>query len=851
MRARKISLGARGLAIACVAFVAASGVAVADVKDDLEAGDRYYEDKEFKKSAAAFDAAIRSAPTQVPPEAYGKRAGIFIIQGDYKAGLEFVRKVAKAAHPDAPDILGQEALLLWATGDKGGAIAVAEKAVAGKPSLFLSQSLIGRHYFNRDPGKTITAYEAYLGSRSSDLEKDDTLPRIHLGFSYLARGRTALREGKSANATSDYQKAISQFELVNRKHGRDKYAQPNADIGLCAAYTGLSQFDKGIAVCERLQGNPKNVDSNGSVYFNLGSAYLAKKLPTKARQAAGEYLKKRKNEPRGHILIGDSYFQEKEWAEALRAYLEAEKLLRGGGGAAELSVKLGKTYRRMPSTGPTNTNLTLAIEKLEAGMKASPNSFELATELGNAYLAAKKDDDALKTADRLIATKEFGTQSQDVASDLYQISAKANFNKAKLVVARQRFEAAAALRPRDVQVKRMLVETINGQAWNALTKDKDARAAVGFLDDAVKVDPGSPRTALNMAVLAIDKGDCDAGLRHLGKIKEARGYKMLYERLAGRASLCSKKPDPAAAAAHFAAADEEATKNNDNLMKAAIYTEWAPLLLATNLDDAVEKLDVAVRFAATTPEVLGAAKRNLAVALFRRGWRNIKAGKDADAVADLERATREPALLKGTEPLAFEFSYALALLEKGSTDDASKIFKSLAAKGNQSSYLKPPYSKVGTQFFGAYSDYRTNNPTQRAKAAATFTSLLGSATGAFGTKVKELIASSHEYVAYDHWKNGRGGPAAKSLDNAEKYAADDVKRRLTNNRAVLALNAGKVSALEGLRGQPPESLVNLGILYEQAGKPKEAYDAWRGASGKVQAKDLQKWIDAKKRIYGF
>jgi hypothetical protein len=312
-----------------------------------------------------------------------------------------------------------------------------------------------------------------------------------------------------------------------------------------------------------------------------------------------------------------------------------------------------------------------------------------------------------------------------------------------------------------------------------------------------------------------------------------------------------KKADPGKANDFFAAADEEATKNNDNLMKAAIYTEWAPLLMSKNLDDAVEKLDIAVRFSATDPKVGPAAKRNLAVALFRRGWRNIKAGKDADAVADLERATREPSLLKGTEVLAFEFSYALALLERGNTDEAGKAFKQLAAKGNQSAYLKAPYDKVGTQFFGAYSDYRSNNAPQRQRAATEFTSILGKATGAFGNKVRELIASSHEYVAHDHWRNGRNGPAGKALDAAEKFAPDDMKRRIINNRAVLSLSASKESALKGLNGSPPEALVNLGIIYEQQNKPKEAYDAWRAASGKAQAKDLQKWIDAKKRIYGF
>jgi lipopolysaccharide biosynthesis regulator YciM len=822
----------------------------ADVTDDLRDGDRYFEENEWKKAAAAYDAAIRSAPGQVAPEAYGKRVAIFIIQKDYRGGLEFVRKVAKAAHPDAPEVLEQEALLLWATNDKPGAVAVAEKAVAKKPSLFSNQSLICEFHAGKDTPKTIAACEAYLSSRPSERESRDVLPRLRLGNAYLDRGRRALRVGKPVDANADYGRAASQFETVARKLSKEAYAQPNADIGLCAAYTGQSKFDQAIAVCERLHSNPKHVDSNASVHYNLGAAYLAKKLPQRARTAANDYLRVRKNEPRGHILIGDAYFQEKEWAQALNAYLQAEKMLRGSGNA-DLSVKLGKTYRRMPAAGSGNTNLTLAIEKLEAGAKAQPGDLDLGIELGGAYLAARKDDRALATADRLIASKEFASAPADKAADLYLVSGKAQYNQGKLVVARQRFEAAVQLKPKDVQVRRGLVETINAQAWNAY-QNKDARGAASFLAEAGRVDERSPMTALNLGVLALDKGDCDAAVAHLERLSGQRGYTMIYERLAGRAQLCAKRPNKARAAEHFARADEEAAKNQANLMKAEIYTEWAPLLLDSKLDEAVEKLDIAVRFAAQTPEVVTAAKRNLAVALFRRGWRNIKAGKDADAVADLERATREPALLKGTEPSAFEFSYALALLEKGDNAEAGKIFKALAAKGNQGAYLRSPYNTVGSQFFGAYTDYRTNNATSRQKAATDFTKISGGATGAFAAKVRDLIASSWEYVAYDHWRGGRTGPASKALENAERYANDDIKRRISNNRAALDLDRGKIGMLDGLRGSPPEALVNLGIVYDQAGRPKDAYDAWRQAASKgVQAKDLQKWIDAKKRIYGY
>jgi len=72
------------------------------------------------------------------------------------------------------------------------------------------------------------------------------------------------------------------------------------------------------------------------------------------------------------------------------------------------------------------------------------------------------------------------------------------------------------------------------------------------------------------------------------------------------------------------------------------------------------------------------------------------------------------------------------------------------------------------------------------------------------------------------------------------------------DRAALSLGKNDMAALEALGGNPPEVLVNLGILYDQAGRPKDAYEAWSKAKARgVQTRDLQKWIDAKKRIYGF
>ncbi|HSN29394.1 MAG TPA: tetratricopeptide repeat protein, partial [Kofleriaceae bacterium] len=254
-------------------FVASS--AYAAVEDDLRDGDKYFEDGDWKRAATAYDRAISKAPSQVSPVAYGKRAAIYIILKDYKGGLDFISQ-AKTRYPNAPEIMEQEALILWETGKRDEAIRVAEKVVAAKPAAFSNQQLIGEFYATRDPVKTVAAYEAYLQYRPSDLEGKDVLPRIQLGFAYLANARSVLGDGDEARANALYKKAADQFEYVERKLGKKPNAMTNAENGLCAAYSGLGQWDRAINTCEREIGDPRRIDASGSVWYNLATAYLAR-----------------------------------------------------------------------------------------------------------------------------------------------------------------------------------------------------------------------------------------------------------------------------------------------------------------------------------------------------------------------------------------------------------------------------------------------------------------------------------------------------------------------------------------------------------------------------------------------
>lgn len=827
--------------------------AVAAVEDDLRDGDKYFEQGDWHKAAAAYDRAIAKAPGQVAAEAYGKRAAVFIILKDYKGGLDFIA-TAKTRYPKAPEIGEQEALILWEIDRKEEAIKVAEEVVAAKPATFTNQKLIGEYYAQRDPAKTVDAYEKYLANRPAELESGDVLPRIRLGFAYLSTARLAIADADDVKAQKQYNKAVEEFEIVQRKFGKKPNAEVNADNGLCAALTGVGRFDQAVTTCERVTANPQRVDTAGSSWYNLATAYLARKQTQKARSAGGEFVKLRKNDARGYILLGDTYFADRDWPNALEQYQRAEKLVKPNQAhdSIDLSIKMGKTYRRLPASnsggGGVSTNLSLAIEKLSNAYNTNPNSYELALELGGAYLEARQDAKVTVLADKLLANADATKTTPEVRGSLLVLAGKALFNQHKIKESRQRFEAARDLRPGDVTIQRGLVLTINEQAYES---DKDPKAAQALLEQALAVDPQSPVTIANLAVLAIDRNECDNARTYLTKLEGIRGHDTVVRaRLLARSYLCGTRPDGKKATDAYAQAEREAKKANDSLSLAEIYVEWAPLLFDTDLVDAVEKLEIALQTGGQEPSVATAAKRNLAVGLYRRGWKLMRDGKGTEATADFEKALRDPSVLRGTEPSAFEFSYALALLDAGRAPEAAKIFKGLATKGNQATYLKGAYARFGSQLFAAYANYRSGTLPARQQATTDFGRLVNEP--GLGDKIKELLASCWESIAVDEWRAGQLGQASRALASGEKYANGDAKRRIVMDRAAISLSKGELAAMESLAGNPPESLVNLGIIYDQLGRPKDAYDAWNRAKARgVQTRDLQRWIDAKKRIYGY
>lgn len=835
--------------VAAVAMMLWSAPTFAAVKDELKTADRHFDNQDWKKAARAYDKAIRKWPTQVPAGSYARRATIYFTLKQNAEGLAFIDQKALKQYPGSPEILSVKAAILWDMGGKdktkrAEAARIAEVVAKKKPDEFVSQRIVGEYNFTkRRWTKTANAWAAYLKHRPKASEQGDLMPLVMLGYAYLGQASTTKDDKKREGLLNS---ARERFDELAKRFRNSARATANANNGLCATYVGLGKWDRAITVCEKLT-NGNYIDRKGSAYYNIGRAYLKKRQPRKARTAGNEFINKRPSLPKGYLLVGDAYFQERDWEKALRYYLDAEKKARGNARvSAKIGIKLGLAYRRMG-------NLKKAIEKLATAIRSQPNDPKLAHALGSAYLGNRQDGRALGTVDKLIRNPNLKMADHD-RTELLSIAAKAFYNQKKLKLARARFESARRLSPRSVTIRIGLVQTINAQAHAAFRARKTG-LAIKHLNAARAISPSDALTNQNLAVVEIQQNRCASARKYLKALAKDRSYSLAYHRLMARTYLCQRRPNRGRAIGHFKRAEREAISTNANLIRAEIYTEWAPLLFKSNLKDAVAKLETAEQFSASTPGIAKAVKRNLAVALFMRGRQYLKRGKYALASADFERAARDPGVLKGVEEEAFEFSYAVAELQRGRTGTASKLFRKLARKGNQGKYLKSPYNRVGAQFFAALAKYRGGSVALRRQAANEFQRLLRGARGRFAVQVRQLLASSWQFIAWDAARRGNRR-AGVYLRTAAKYAVSKAgKRNIAHNRAVMAMGTKGTRQLNTFRAMganPPEALVNLGVMYQRSGNSKAAYNAWvRARRAGVRARKLNAWINLKKRIWNY
>lgn len=768
-------------------------------------------------AASLFERVIVQDRSQL--DAYIKLSAIAYAKKDFAQAI--ARADAGLAVQATDELRGKKAIALMASGKKDEGVKLAEQATAGGACLFDVQLALGQHYEKLPEPATqklaAEMYKKFLGCRPPELAKLDDQIRTKLALSALKGG--------------EFKMAETELQVLVKKKPDDSTAQQL----LAAAYTGMGKYNEAIAKYQSLLSLAK---SQPGIYYNLGFALFKVGRYKDATSSANQYLASKKDE-KGYLLLGDVQLAEKNYAGALASFQSAEKLNPQG---TQPKLRMAEVYFKQKA-------FAKAKPILEKAVSANSSDMELLRKLGETYLALK-DPQAMGVLAKV-------AKAQPDNADAQVSLGKAQLENKKLSEAKTSFRAALKLAEGNVEAKTGLVTVLNREAGVAFDAGKWADAQT-TLDEAVQLDPASAMSQRNLALVYMQQGKFGEAVRTLGVPLKKQPNDLILNRLLARAQLGAKKTGDAIET--YQRAEATAVQQRQEPVLAEIYAELCPLLMAMespNLDDIVTKLERAnTAGVRANPELAKVVKRNLALALFRRGMERLRA-KNGDGVSDLRRAQEDPSILTAKEPQLFAFAYGLALLTTNTEQAANEaigLFSKLDAKMT-ASFLRPPYDKLGPDFFKAYANYMQDSPAKRDQAAETFQSVLKKAgSSPLAGKIRDLIRSSYELKAYDAWRSENFKQAKEDLKNAQKFATTGAqKAELEVNLAVLDMDkdrSGAKRTFDSYKGTTPEALVNLGIILDLEGDSRGALDAWQDAQKRGVGGKVRDWIEAKKKILG-
>lgn len=298
------------------------------------------------------------------------------------------------------------------------------------------------------------------------------------------------------------------------------------------------------------------------------------------------------------------------------------------------------------------------------------------------------------------------------------------------------------------------------------------------------------------------------------------------------------------------------------------------------IDGAIEGMQQAIRdltgqAGPEGKELQKVAQRNLQLLYLRRGRLRLSEAeahigrsgvtqqttKEAeDALADIQKA-----LELGSFEHKPELGYAQCLgAMAGAQANQFKTARDLIAKAKDNGCdLVSPYNRLGTELLSVFVQYRASTaPMQREALLRTLPRLQTKATGndamTLQKVLRAMLYSTNLALAYDYHLMGRSKLVGPTLRNAQKVmpqrAENDEDVVLSHNLAVADIVEGKPGGekvLERLAPNPPESLVNLGILHDRRGEAKKALDFYKRAAERgARTAKLREWIDTKDRMIG-
>jgi tetratricopeptide (TPR) repeat protein len=786
--------------------------ALADGRKALESDDFSTAEQKFRE-AISLDPKLNDAFWRLAAILYGKK--------QYTQAIELLRKAPDANDIDVREQLGL-ALYKTTAPPPAEAVRLLEDVVAKRPESYAAQLQLGQHLVRTEPKRAAGAIELYLKYRPPAAASQDTQVHMVLGTAYVY--------------AKEYDLAQREFETLLKTKPNDITAK----LMLGSVFVGKNACSQAISLYERILGEAQR---QPSIYYNLGTCYLRERRDADALREGELYVRAKPQDAKGHVLVCDALYNQKNYPRALSECQAGERLDQVSGA---IKGKIGRIY-----LGTKNYQAAVTyLEQAVAGAKASGQGKdpEMLGALAEAYAAVHASKDKLNAIADELASLSRDPKALAAAGQVYFLAG--NDDRATTAL-----QSALSLESNNGVARAGLVKVLNRRAGNAVDKG-EVGIAYQLLSEAVKLAPEDLMTNRNLGLtllMARKYSEAEVVLqRSLKKVPND----MVVNRMLGRALMLQHKTSQAMATYEKAAQMALRTRGPD---LAAIYAELGPMYAETDrLDQAVTVLETAVKEAGSSA-ALPAAQRNLALAYFKRGLSRVRDPKQADAALDdLSAAAKAPrGVVTSREMAAISCGEAIAALKAnkiGQAEDAWDV--AVKSGGDNACAFRPPYDRLGTRFFVAYTEYRdSGSPSRRESAVKLFTQLVNKATGGTAEWLRQLLRSGYELLAYDYYQRSDEKRASAYLASAAKVPAKGDRRELEHNLAVLDLFSGKTPQAErvfdALGARPCEARLNLGILRDRQGDSKKALELYKQARAcGARGPKLQEWIDVKERLFG-
>ncbi|HWE30003.1 MAG TPA: tetratricopeptide repeat protein, partial [Polyangia bacterium] len=598
----------------------------------LNDGRKALESDDFATAEAKFKEAISLDPKL--NDAYWRLAAILYGKKKYTEAITELRRAPDQTDLDVRETLGL-ALYKTSTPPPQEAIRLLEDVVSQRPESYAAQLQLGQYLVKTEPKRAAAALELYLKNRPPAAASQDSQVHERLGTAYIY--------------AKDWEAAQREFEALLKTKPNDMTAK----LMLGSVFVGKNACSQAISLYERILGEALR---QPSIYYNLGTCYLRERRDADALREADLYVKAKPQDGKGHVLLCDALYEQKNFTRSLTECQAAERLE-----PINSTVK-GKIGRIYLATKYYQAAITY-LEQASMGAKAAgqPRDPEILGALAEAYAAIHAPRDKLMAMADELSSLTRDPKALATAGQVYFLAG----NDERATTALQ---AALNLDPNSGVARSGLVKVLNRRAGVAVEKNETG-LAYQELSDAIRLTPEDLMTNRNLGlVLLLAKKYSEAETvlqRSLRKVPND----MVVNRMLGRALLMQHK-NTAAVAAYEKAAQMALRARGPDL--AAIYTELGPLYLDNDkVDQAVTVLETAVKEAGTS-SLLPTAQRNLTIAYFKRALVRLRDPKQTDgALDDMVAALKTPrGALTNKEMAALSCGEAIAALKTGKITEA-------------------------------------------------------------------------------------------------------------------------------------------------------------------------------------